>query len=171
MKKITLGEHQIPHLMNDDHYGVFGHPSNELYDGLHMRGPAGRQSFQESVLNILKNVGIYKARQDDTILPGGWKHRNINNSADGWKTNKHDEMKTASGGNSSSGEKPHQYDHMGRMIQRIRAVSNRNRTQPRKEGSDEVFCSPKAKVSVIKPTKLQDNYSVPVANSFDSLGN
>ena len=171
-KKIALGEHQIPHLMNDDHYGVFGHPSNELYDGLHMRGPAGRQSFQESVLNILKNVGIYKARQDDTILPGGWKHRNINNSADGWKTNKHDERKTASGGNSSSGEKPHQYDPMGRMIQRIRAVSTNqgNQTQSRIDGSD-VFCPPNGKNLVIKPTNLQANYSVHVANSFDIFGN
>ena len=73
----------------------------------------------------------------------------------------------------STGSKLHQYDPMEKMIQRIRAVSTNqgNRIKPTKDGSDEVFCSPNIKVSVIKPTNLQDSYSVPVANSFDLLGN
>ena len=172
-KKIVLGEHQIPHRMNDDHYEVFGHPSDKLYDGLHMRGHAGRQAFQESVLNILGNAGVYKDRQDKTKLPEGWKHRNNTSSAAGWKTRIHDGTKPASGKTSPSGRKPSQYDAMERMMQRIRAVSTNqvNQTQSRKDGSDDVFCPPKGRTSVIQPTNLQANYSVHVANSFDILGN
>ena len=50
---------------------MFGHSSDKLYDGLLMRGHAGRPAFQESVLNILRNAGVHKARQDETKLPEG----------------------------------------------------------------------------------------------------
>ena len=170
-KKIVLGEHQIPHLLDDDHIEVFGHPNNKSYDGLHMRGQAGRQVFEKSVLNILRNAGVYKAGLNDTKPPEGWKPKNT--SAVGWKSREHDRMKTTCDKTSLTGSKPPQYDPMGRMFQRIREVSTNqgNQTMCRDDGSGDVFCPPNGRTSVIKPTNLQAHYSVNVANSFDVLGN
>ena len=170
-KKITLGDHQISHQMSEDHYKVFGHPNQEQYDGLHMHGHSGRHAFQESVLNILRNAGVYKARQEGAKIPDGRK-----SGADGRKTRNVDGVRPASRASERtfpSGGKTPQYYPMGRMIQRIRAVSTnlKNQNQSRINETDDVFCQAQKRPSIIKPTNLQESYSVPVANPFDILGN
>ena len=138
-----------------------------------MVGHAGRQAFQDSVLNILRNAGIYKARKEETKLPDGRKVRNTSE----WATRKPKPNKENA---IPSGRKPYQYDPMGKMIQRIRAVSVRNHTQLRNDETDEVFSSPNERTantrgppreSVIKTSSLQEHYNIPVSNPFSQLLN
>ena len=165
-KNIVLGEHQVPHRIDENHYEVYGHPSQSDYDGIHMRGQAGRQVFQESVLNIMKSAGLYKEGLSETNLPEGRKPGvgkiNSNASETGKAKVKHSH-----------------YDPMQRMISRIRAVSTNRRTQAPPE-TDDVFFLPNGNTyneqeiqrpSVIKATSLQEHYNVPVANKFSNLLN
>ena len=141
-----------------------------------MLGHAGRKAFQDSVLNILSNAGIYKARKEENKLPEGRKVRNTSE----WVTRKPNGRNLTSENTIPAGRKPNQYDPMGKMIQRIRAVSIKNHTQLRKDESDEVFCSPKERTSntqgphrqsVIKTSSLQGHYNIPVSNSFSQFLN
>ena len=66
-EKIFLGDHQIPHQMDSSHPLVFGSPGLPSYDGLHMCGPAGRETFQQSILHILAKSGLVKPPQSRNI--------------------------------------------------------------------------------------------------------
>ena len=57
--RIIIGDHQLPHRLDEDHSRVFGDPKLCHYDGIHMYGPHGRKAFLASILNILKSAGIF----------------------------------------------------------------------------------------------------------------
>ena len=61
--KIFLGDHEIPHHLDDVHHMVYGNDDHPKYDGLHMYGPQGHATFQASILNILKNAGLVKSKK------------------------------------------------------------------------------------------------------------
>ena len=179
-KNIAIGDHQVPHRIDDDHYKVYGHPSQSFYDGIHMRGPAGRQVFQDSVLNIMKSTGLYK-EQNDIKLPKGRKPGSGTSNLNAWKLGK----PSGTIGNNKKPPPPErrhphtQYDPMERMISRIRSVSTNRRTQSPPE-SDDVFFLPNGttynaqetqRPTVIKAASLQEQYNVPVSNKFSNLLN
>ena len=190
-KKITLGDHQISHQMNEDHYKVFGHPSQEQYDGLHMNGHGGRHAFQESVLNILRNAGVCKARKEEPKIPDGRKSGSGRKAAKpAQSTAGNPDKDVPSGWNDGSSVKPknnEENDAMGRMIKRIRTLSTKQSMKPRTNAShnehDDVFIQPSGRPSVPIPRvsvirnvvqpdiDLQHNYNIPVSNLFSQLLN
>jgi hypothetical protein len=146
--KIVIGDHQIPHLLDDTHCKVFGNPDLGYYDGLHMYGAEGRKAFQSSILNILKQAGLVTGKKEPNI-PNGWNvERNKNSNS---------KSKISNGQQS-------EYDPM-RMFRERHGKGDQSQNGFQKDGMQN------NRTSVIKTTNMQDAYCIPISNSFDTLGN
>ena len=150
--KIIIGDHQIPHLLDDSHHQVYGHPDLDHYDGLHLHGPDGRAAFQKSILNILKTAGLVS-----TLTETNTSNKTIKDIPDGKK-------------NTSDA-----YDPMKMFKNRHKLRKNSSNHQNfHKDGLDEAGNQPprpSVRPTVIRSSSLQNRYTVPVGNTFDMLGN
>ena len=152
--KIVIGDHQIPHLLDNDHYKVYGDPHHSQYDGLHMYGQDGRKAFQTSCLDILDKAGLCKTRNilkmrhhsSRPIIPPGQQYdpMHILRERLSSQRRENDNMNTRSS-NSSSSRK-----------------STVTKT---------LITSQKPRPSVITTCTSDSRYSIPVSNSFELLGN
>ena len=68
--RIVIGDHQIPHLLGASHDLVFGHPETWQYDGLHLHGSEGQNTFQASILNIMRKAGLIKVKDVGNVPAG-----------------------------------------------------------------------------------------------------
>ena len=139
-EKIFIGDHHIPHRLDDEHREVFGHPDSNHYDGIHLRGPGGRRTFHRSILNILSSAGICPLKTHPPPPP----KKNL---------------------------PPHQgqYNPLKMFRQRL---SSRKETMADKN-PNLLPPPPPARQSVIRSSarSLQEHYTVPISNSFSTLGN
>ena len=69
--KIILGGQDIPN-GNTEHGEVFGNPDDKIYDGIHMRGPAGRSFLTRSIQNVLMKAKLIK-ENSELYVHEGWK--------------------------------------------------------------------------------------------------
>ena len=152
-KKIFLGDHTIPHKLDEDHHKVFGNPAHPSYDGLHMNGPSGKLLFHESIMNILTNTGVCKPTLTSKPL--------------GLKPYPHSTRASQLGKMSKQ-----QYNPLRIFRERISSMrvttspSTANPPSPTKPSSPTSVAT-----SVIRPIAMPTRYSVPVSNSFAVLGN
>ena len=58
--KISLGTHSLPSVLQPNLYGP---PTDPHYDGVHLRGPDGRNHYTRSVCNILQNFLVSHSRE------------------------------------------------------------------------------------------------------------
>ena len=159
--KIILGGHTIPH-GDFQHKQVFGVPGSNGYDGLHMKGPDGKQFLTQSILKVL-----VKANLAEQNLPA----RNVQNSIQ-------HEIPTKTHRRSHRRESIPHYDPMDVMLKRIRTFS-RAQTQPSPNHlEDDVFFHPLGRKQPLRPSVITgtlhqsgNHYSVPVYNRFEALGN
>ena len=143
--KIIIGDHNIPHRLDDEHGEVFGHPDSNHYDGLHLRGPAGRRTFHRSILNILSSAGIcpLKARpppppRKNPPPPQG------------------------------------QYDPLKMFRERLSSMKETVVCSGSKKETPNLLPPPsRVRQSVIQSSaeSMQEHYTVPISNSFSALGN
>ena len=171
--KIVIGGQDIPN-GDTEHNEVFGNPNDKTYDGVHMRGPAGKSFLTRSIQKVLKKAQLID-QHSEPYIHEGWRdsqtapktslpHYEKQRSPHGWKKSEH-------------------YNPMGLMIERIRTVSSaaQNARNDCQDVSDDVFTKPrqsnrKTRASVIKTipreeSNLQKHYNVPVLNSFSHLLN
>ena len=169
--KILLADHQIPHLLDDSHHNVFGHPHHQSYDGVHMHGPAGRKIFKQSVLNILSKAGIFKPQQkiheNGPAIPFYPHSRppTTRQNPSPWKTCP------------PSGRQP--YNPLKILRERVASMRlsseesscAKNINTPLGYSKPPLPMEHTTRPSVIKPNNLDFEYSVPVKNHFAALGN
>ena len=170
--KIVLGGQDIP-AGDTEHKEVFGNPDDKSYDGIHMRGPAGRSFLTRSIQKVLTKAKLINENSElyeyeyATPVPDSKRQKVFA---------QHEQF--------PHGRKPSQrYNPMGLMIDRIRTVSSatQNARKDDQYENDEVFKVPhgknnKTRASVIRATQrdessLQKHYNVPVHNSFTNLLN
>ena len=157
--KIFLGDHQLPHLVDDSHHLVYGHPGHGQNDGLHMYGPEGRKTFQASVLNILRNAKLLKRSsypEKRKYIPGGGKVPSSNQKGyNPMKILKERHTFFTEQSRSSTDDVP--FPPAGATVfpSSISTSSSRKPSRP----------------SVIQSNCRQESYSVPISNHLDILGN
>ena len=171
--KIVLGGQDVPH-GDQQHAQVFGALHDISFDGIHMRGPAALAFLTRSVQKVLIKAELVNS---DALLyrPEGLKQQES----------------LPNGGKSTQN-----YDAMGIMINRIRAVSTSqpmnsnpsNQPSGRVSNPDlpnvqptviqpngrkyNIHTTEPSRCSVIKPgsqADMQANYNVPVSNTFSNL--
>ena len=169
--KIVIGDHQIPHLLGDSHHLVYGHPESEKYDGIHLHGSEGQSTFQASILGIMRRAGLIRLK-DGGPLPAG---RKVSSVAVGKKPSEGSGV--PAGWNDRKSEHPkvtrREYDPMEIFKQRnsLRKKSLSQQTEGFLKDGHRSNQVQNSRPSVIQPINLQSNYSVPTANSFETLGN
>ena len=165
--KIILGDHSIPHTLDDAHHLVYGHPDDPHYDGYHLRGPHGRKILQESIKCILNKAGMMKTQQQNKLPrmkhsqapaflpPVGPSPRNL-----------------------STPLVPVHYDPIDILRKSIRRNSHRQSLPEKAPEKTKVIdftvekkTQKRVRPSVITYNTTQSQYSVPVSNSFEALGN
>ena len=185
-KKIFLGDHQLPHRLDDEHNAVFGNADQHPYDGLHMNGNAGRLVFQESILNILNGAGIIDVPEGRKTNQGRYKRAGQNTQ---YQEERPYGRKTSDGKTIPTGPKHHQdrgaghYDPLKLFRERL-SSSRKESSHPsdqitqHQKRDDSVFqadgnkrVNESSRVSVIRSSMLHSNYSIPVSNPFQILGN
>ena len=182
--RIILGGQDIPS-GDIDHSDVFGNPSDQTYDGIHMRGPHGRSFLTRSVQKVLMKAQLI-VKNDILYGHQGWK-----NSAAADPPHTNNPAHTRRVESQQIERHPStRYNAMGLMIRRIRSLSSAHQNGKANHiVNDEVFSVPSGRneakknavhkpernprPSVIKtsPACLQSCYSVPVSNLFETLGN
>ena len=58
--RISLGIHSLPKELQPN---LYGHPTAPYFDGVHLRGPDGRNHYTRSVCNILQNFFVTHSRE------------------------------------------------------------------------------------------------------------
>ena len=175
-KKIIIGGQDIPSGDNE-HNDVFGNPGEKSYDGLHMRGPAGRSFLTRSIQKVLMKAQLIE-KNNDLYVHEGWMHSrvtmpNTNRDQRAYSTMHQETV--------PKGRKPPSgYNAMDMMMKRIRTISTATQKNRQSE-NDEVFHkvdgrNQKTRHSVIKTVpkedlNLQQYYNVPVHNPFTDLLN
>ena len=152
-KRIHLGDHTIPHLLDGDHNRIFGNPGQGMYDGVHMLGPDGRNAYQRSILNILLSAGLLKPPAKPQKIPPVDKRAQ--------------RLEPAS----------LRYDPLKILRERLSSMRDNSSSQPTVISSPPILKQSKMsstnapRKSVITTVNKESNYSVPVSNSFEILGN
>ena len=164
--RIFLGDHTIPHNLGVEHSSIFGRPGDRSYDGIHMLGPDGRDTYEKSVLNILLCAGLLKT-------PPNLKHK---------VKSKNQELSRAGAApvllapRQARAAEP-QYNPLKILRERISSFRESNASSSNfRSSSSTPKPNPKQQQpfprrSVIMTGGIQGNYSVPVSNSFEILGN
>ena len=65
--RIILGDHDIPHVLDQVHHETFGHPEHVSYDGVHLRGHRGRKVFTNSVFGMFLKAGFIRTPPGKTV--------------------------------------------------------------------------------------------------------
>ena len=61
--RLQVGEHTSLYMEGDARGAIFGVPGlTKGYDGVHMRGVRGQEAYTNSVIEILKEAGVYQAK-------------------------------------------------------------------------------------------------------------
>ena len=120
--KIIIGGQDVPH-GDKQHQEVFGSPQDKEYDGIHMRGSAGKAFLTRSYQKVLVKAKLIDMNTEPYVAQERNWHNSVQEKSDnarrpsrrenvpgGWKRNL---------GNGVNIEVPN-YDAMSRMIQRIR---------------------------------------------------
>ena len=162
--QIIIGEHQIPHLLDDNHPLVYGHPQSEGYDGIHMYGPKGKSIFQASVAAIMKKAGLISEKVNKNPPAGRKVARSCSTAVGGRKV----DDKSSGRENGDSVHGPNQeYNPMEMLKERI--SSRKQSLNQNNDGVSEDVST--LRPTVIRSSCLQNRYTVPVGNTFDMLGN
>ena len=184
--RLILGGQDIPS-SDIEHRDVFGNPQEQDYDGLHMRGPAGRTFLTRSIQKVLMKAQLIE-ENNELYSHDGWKKVPYSTA----QTNSPSHMgrvESHPANHRNDNRRPSmRYNPMGIMIQRIQSLSSAtlNGKGASHQGNDDVFPAQSAsarpviqepkvqsRTSVIRPgpNGLQNIYSVPVSNYFTALGN
>ena len=158
--KIVLGGHTVP--QGESQHSVYGVPGSKGYDGIHMRGPSGRHFLTESILKVLVKANL----ANSNCLAKNVQNNSLNRKPRNAHERPHIQKSTS------------HYDAMGIMVERIRSCSQPPTKQSQVQSEDDVFLHPVGRrkplrSSVIKGTlqHSENQFSVPVSNRFEALGN
>ena len=163
------GDHTIAHHPGEEHFRIFGRPGDRSYDGIHMLGPDGRDIYEKSILNILLLAGLLRTRPN---LRQKEKE----------KEQEHGRARPAPlllPPRLARAASP-LYDPLKMFRERISSLRESNasssntcsssrRLKLNPEQRQQRLNNPRQ--SVITTGGIQGNYSVPVSNSFEILGN
>ena len=141
--QITIGDHTIPHHLDENHLKIFGNPELNHYDGLHMYGPDGRKVFMASILTILKSAGIPITN-------------NHHQSFHGWKQKDYRESPS----NTPVSPPRQKYDPLKMFKERL----SKTRQDVQREGN-----SNPVRPSVIRNVKIENSYNIPTYNRYSFL--
>ena len=134
-----MGGHTIPH-SDTQHKQVFGVPGSIGYDGLHMKGPDGKQFLTDSILKVLVKANL--AEHNQLV-------RNVQNNTQHEKSAKTHRI-------SHRQKSISNYDPMELMLKRIRSFS-RPQTQysPNHLLEDDVFSNPVRRKQSLRPSVIK----------------
>ena len=179
-KPIVLVGQDVPQ-GEDQHHHVFGSPQEDNYDGIHMRGLAGRNFLTRSVQKVLMKAGLIPKDKNLYTMESSGRIRKEcrgNQQEEKRRTNRSSDI--------PHGRKESAYDDaMGTMIRRIRALSTNPKSSENNDQIDDVFSQPGGRSvrehprdSVIREGAtamsgniLQEHYNIPVSNPFSQLLN